>query len=95
MEALAEAEREHELEAEPEPEEDEVEKIKPKKIPNQFNFCERAALTYDNPMRACIFSSIYQIYLNIRNFCTDIENKSNVPCAGHEYTNYTSAYCNF
>lgn len=51
MEALAEAERE---EAEPEPEEDEVEKIKPKKIPNQFNFCERAALTYDNPMRVCI-----------------------------------------
>ncbi|XP_071647830.1 dynein intermediate chain 2, ciliary [Temnothorax longispinosus] len=51
VEALAEAEREHELEAEPEPEEDEVEKIKPKKIPNQFNFCERAALTYDNPMR--------------------------------------------
>ncbi|KAG5314080.1 DYI2 protein, partial [Acromyrmex insinuator] len=60
VEALAEAEREHELEAEPEPEEDEIEKIKPKKIPNQFNFCERAALTYDNPMRARIFSSITQ-----------------------------------
>ncbi|EGI59340.1 Dynein intermediate chain 2, ciliary [Acromyrmex echinatior] len=59
VEALAEAEREHELEAEPEPEEDEIEKIKPKKIPNQFNFCERAALTYDNPMRARIFSSMY------------------------------------
>ncbi|KYN45207.1 Dynein intermediate chain 2, ciliary [Trachymyrmex septentrionalis] len=53
VEALAEAERAQELEAEPEPEEEnEIEKIKPKKIPNQFNFCERAALTYDNPMRA-------------------------------------------
>ncbi|XP_018339741.1 PREDICTED: dynein intermediate chain 2, ciliary isoform X1 [Trachymyrmex septentrionalis] len=52
VEALAEAERAQELEAEPEPEEEnEIEKIKPKKIPNQFNFCERAALTYDNPMR--------------------------------------------
>ncbi|XP_025990622.1 dynein intermediate chain 2, ciliary isoform X3 [Solenopsis invicta] len=51
VEALAEAEREHELEAEAEPEEEEIEKTKPKKIPNQFNFCERAALTYDNPMR--------------------------------------------
>lgn len=50
VEALAEAE----LEAELEPEEDEIEKAKPKKIPNQFNFCERAALTYDNPMRVCI-----------------------------------------
>lgn len=47
------AEAEHE--AEPEPEEDDLEKVKPKKIPNQFNFCERAALTYTNPMRACIF----------------------------------------
>lgn len=53
-ETLAEAEYEHEAEAEPEPEEDELEKIKPKKLPNQFNFCERAALTYDNPMRVCI-----------------------------------------
>lgn len=51
VEALAEAEYEQELEAEPEPEEDELKKPKPKKIPNQFNFCERAALTYDNPMR--------------------------------------------
>lgn len=25
---------------------------KPKKLTNQFNFCERAALTYNNPMRA-------------------------------------------
>lgn len=54
VEELAEAEQEQELEAELEPEEDELEKKKPKKIPNQFNFCERAALTYDNPMRVCI-----------------------------------------
>ncbi|XP_014477799.1 PREDICTED: dynein intermediate chain 2, ciliary isoform X2 [Dinoponera quadriceps] len=46
-----ETEYEQELEAEPEFEEDELEKAKPKKLPNQFNFCERAALTYDNPMR--------------------------------------------
>ncbi|CAK9815927.1 Dynein intermediate chain 2, ciliary [Anthophora quadrimaculata] len=39
---------EHEHEAEPDEEE---ERVKPKKIPNQFNFCERAALTYTNPMR--------------------------------------------
>ena len=39
------------VEADPEPEEEEVEKRKPKKIPNQFNFCERAALTYNNPIR--------------------------------------------
>lgn len=56
MEALAEAEQEHEVEPEAEPEEDEVEKKKPKKIPNQFNFCERAALTYDNPMRVCVLN---------------------------------------
>lgn len=24
---------------------------KPKKVPNQFNYCERAALTYVNPVR--------------------------------------------
>ncbi|XP_046818005.1 dynein intermediate chain 2, ciliary isoform X1 [Vespa crabro] len=30
---------------------DEFQRGKPKKIPNQFNFCERAALTYENPMR--------------------------------------------
>ncbi|XP_043667945.1 dynein intermediate chain 2, ciliary isoform X2 [Vespula pensylvanica] len=30
---------------------DEFQRGRPKKIPNQFNFCERAALTYDNPMR--------------------------------------------
>lgn len=75
MEALAEAEREQELEAEPEPEEDEVEKAKPKKIPNQFNFCERAALTYDNPMRVCISYFL----LRNANFCLllDIKGKSN------------------
>lgn len=65
MEALAEAEREQELEAEPEPEEDEGEKIKPKKIPNQFNFCERAALTYDNPMRARLLNLLIFFYINI------------------------------
>ncbi|OXU21878.1 hypothetical protein TSAR_015959 [Trichomalopsis sarcophagae] len=32
-------------------EEEEMERSKPKKIPNQFNFCERAALTYQNPLR--------------------------------------------
>jgi dynein intermediate chain 1 len=53
----------HEVEVEPEHEveheEDELEKIerrKPRKIPNQFNFCERAVLTYDNPMRVCILN---------------------------------------
>lgn len=71
VEALAEAEREQEreLEAEPEPEEDEVEKAKPKKIPNQFNFCERAALTYDNPMRVRIL-----YLLLVRNNNADITN---------------------
>ncbi|KAL7286142.1 hypothetical protein TKK_0019585 [Trichogramma kaykai] len=36
-----------------EPEEDEGEGTpgKPKKVPNQFNYCERAALTYDIPIR--------------------------------------------
>jgi len=49
----------HEAEVEPEHEENELEKIerkRPRKIPNQFNFCERAALTYDNPMRVCILN---------------------------------------
>ncbi|XP_020281477.1 dynein intermediate chain 2, ciliary [Pseudomyrmex gracilis] len=49
IDKTVEADVEHE--AEPEPEEEDAEKIKPKKIPNQFNFCERAALTYHNPMR--------------------------------------------
>ncbi|XP_076223686.1 dynein intermediate chain 2, ciliary isoform X1 [Nomia melanderi] len=40
-----------EPEVEVEPDEEEIETIKPKKIPNQFNFCERAALTYTNPLR--------------------------------------------
>ncbi|XP_006562333.1 dynein intermediate chain 2, ciliary isoform X4 [Apis mellifera] len=44
--------KEHEPEHEHEhEEEEEIERVKPKKIPNQFNFCERAALTYTNPMR--------------------------------------------
>jgi dynein intermediate chain 1 len=30
---------------------EEEENIKPKKIPNQFNFSERAALTYPIPLR--------------------------------------------
>ncbi|XP_029672896.1 dynein intermediate chain 2, ciliary isoform X3 [Formica exsecta] len=67
VEAVAEAERE--MEAEPEPEEDEIEKPKPKKIPNQFNFCERAALTYDNPMRVC---TLYLLF--VRNSNVDIIN---------------------
>lgn len=32
-------------------EEEEAERTKPKKVPNQFNFCERAALTYPTPSR--------------------------------------------
>ncbi|XP_076240760.1 dynein intermediate chain 2, ciliary [Calliopsis andreniformis] len=49
----AEEEVEHkEPEPETEADDEEIEKaVKPKKIPNQFNFCERAALTYTNPMR--------------------------------------------
>lgn len=35
-------------------EEDEVGVKKSKKVPNQFNFCERAALTYINPVRVCM-----------------------------------------
>lgn len=62
-------ETEREIEAEPEPEEDEIEKAKPKKIPNQFNFCERAALTYDNPMRVC---TLYLLF--VRNSNVDIIN---------------------
>lgn len=39
----------------PEPDEELLE-IKPrvKKLANQFNFCERAALTYNNPRRVSI-----------------------------------------
>lgn len=40
-----------EPEPDPEPDEEEGEISKPKKVPNQFNFCERAALTYNNLMR--------------------------------------------
>ncbi|XP_054001475.1 dynein intermediate chain 2, ciliary [Hylaeus anthracinus] len=48
-----EIEKDEHKEPEPdiEPDEEEAEPVKPKKIPNQFNFCERAALTYTNPMR--------------------------------------------
>ncbi|XP_046434111.1 dynein intermediate chain 2, ciliary isoform X2 [Neodiprion pinetum] len=45
------AEAQQEPEPEPEPDEEEGEVVKPKKVPNQFNFCERAALTYNNLMR--------------------------------------------
>ncbi|XP_074093610.1 dynein intermediate chain 2, ciliary isoform X1 [Cotesia typhae] len=38
-------------EQEIEAEEEEIGMGKPKKVPNQFNFCERAALTYSNPVR--------------------------------------------
>lgn len=32
---------------------------KPKKLTNQFNFCERAALTYNSPFRVCTLKYIY------------------------------------
>ncbi|XP_076686586.1 dynein intermediate chain 2, ciliary [Andrena cerasifolii] len=48
---VEEEEEQKEAEQEIEPDEEEIEQVKPKKIPNQFNFCERAALTYTNPMR--------------------------------------------
>lgn len=38
---------------------DEFQRGKPKKIPNQFNFCERAALTYENPMRVSLLKTKY------------------------------------
>ncbi|KAI4485814.1 hypothetical protein M0804_006303 [Polistes exclamans] len=44
-------EYEGEYEYEAEVDENEYQREKHKKIPNQFNFCERAALTYENPMR--------------------------------------------
>ncbi|XP_071858691.1 dynein intermediate chain 2, ciliary [Bombus fervidus] len=48
----ADVEEQEEHEPEPDHEDDhEEERVKPKKIPNQFNFCERAALTYTNPLR--------------------------------------------
>ncbi|XP_076382491.1 dynein intermediate chain 2, ciliary [Megalopta genalis] len=40
-----------EPEVDAEADDEEVEAVKPKKVPNQFNFCERAALTYTNPLR--------------------------------------------
>ncbi|XP_044009131.1 dynein intermediate chain 2, ciliary isoform X2 [Aphidius gifuensis] len=38
-------------EPEVEAEEEDMGLKKPKKVPNQFNFCERATLTYNNPIR--------------------------------------------
>lgn len=38
-------------EPEVEAEEEDIPFKKPKKVPNQFNFCERATLTYNNPIR--------------------------------------------
>lgn len=32
---------------------------KPKKLTNQFNFCERAALTYNNPTRVCLLLILF------------------------------------
>lgn len=32
-----------------------------KKLINQFNFCERAALTYNNPSRVSFFLKLYKI----------------------------------
>ncbi|XP_066595061.1 dynein intermediate chain 2, ciliary isoform X2 [Prorops nasuta] len=46
-----EGEQDIELEGEPEPDIEEIKKPKSKKLPNQFNFCERAALTYTYPVR--------------------------------------------
>lgn len=47
--------KEPQVEVEQEIDEEEVEKAKPKKVPNQFNFCERATLTYNNPIRVSKF----------------------------------------
>ena len=40
-----------------------VPKAGPKKLTNQFNFCERAALTYNNPCRVSIKSSAHTVNL--------------------------------
>lgn len=50
--------KEPEADQEHEPDEEEIEHIKPKKLPNQFNFCERAALTYSNPLRVRLYKFI-------------------------------------
>lgn len=49
-EAQDEADR-GEDEGKAEGDEEPVKTGKPKKLTNQFNFCERAALTYNNPFR--------------------------------------------
>lgn len=59
MEDHKEPEHEHEHE-----DEEEIEKIKPKKIPNQFNFCERAALTYTNPIRVSVELLRFNDFMN-------------------------------
>lgn len=65
-----EGEEEHiEPEHEIEPDEEEIETVKPKKIPNQFNFCERAALTYTNPLRV----SLCRLKLNEMSFAYSID----------------------
>ncbi|XP_014615358.1 PREDICTED: dynein intermediate chain 2, ciliary isoform X1 [Polistes canadensis] len=51
LDKYADEEYEGEYEYEAEVDENEYQREKHKKIPNQFNFCERAALTYENPMR--------------------------------------------
>ena len=37
--------------ADSEPDEEGLNQTEPKKVPNQFNFCERAAMTYNNSIR--------------------------------------------
>nr|XP_050849741.1 dynein intermediate chain 2, ciliary isoform X1 [Vespula vulgaris] len=54
---------------------DEFQRGRPKKIPNQFNFCERAALTYDNPMRVSLsktkyFMDGYEVLIFLQNMST-------------------------
>ncbi|XP_043501928.1 dynein intermediate chain 2, ciliary isoform X1 [Polistes fuscatus] len=51
LDKYADEEYEGEYEYEAEVDENKYQREKHKKIPNQFNFCERAALTYENPMR--------------------------------------------
>ncbi|XP_015178921.1 PREDICTED: dynein intermediate chain 2, ciliary isoform X2 [Polistes dominula] len=51
LDKYADEEYEGEYEYEAELGENEYQRERHKKIPNQFNFCERAALTYENPMR--------------------------------------------
>lgn len=48
--------------AETEGDEEEAVREKPKKLPNQFNFCERASLTYQNLTRV----KMHLIKLNLK-----------------------------